>query len=133
MFLPGAGGIFGGLGRLLKRPVPLRQRVCHEFSHAEFTETEFTPLPSEPLPEWDGVAVPLEELLDQSEARIAARRASPQAATAGTPENASASAPHPGSTTTPAPDKEDDITFQPLRMPAPGPRRRRFGRRRSSC
>lgn len=73
---PRPGGIFGGLGRLLKRPRPLpRMRLTHEFTDSEFTENEFAFDGREPLPPWDGVAVPLEELLDASEARMAARRA----------------------------------------------------------
>lgn len=72
---PRPGGIFGGLGRLLKRPRPLpRMRLTHEFTDSEFTENEFAFDGREPLPPWDGVAVPLEELLDASEARMAARR-----------------------------------------------------------
>lgn len=73
---PRPGGIFGGLGRLLRRPraVP-RPRLPHEFSDSEFTENEFAFDGREPLPPWDGVAVPLEELLDACEARMAARRA----------------------------------------------------------
>lgn len=73
---PRPGGIFGGLGRLLKRPRLLpRMRLTHEFTDSEFTENEFAFDGRDPLPPWDGVAVPLEELLDASEARMAARRA----------------------------------------------------------
>lgn len=73
---PRPGSIFGGLGRLLRRPraVP-RPRLSHEFSDSEFTENEFAFDGRDPLPPWDGVAVPLEELLDACEARMAARRA----------------------------------------------------------
>ena len=77
---PRPGSIFGGLGRLFKRPRPLpRMRLTHEFTDSEFTENEFALDGREPLPEWDGVAVPLEALLDASEARMSraaeARRA----------------------------------------------------------
>lgn len=73
---PRPGGIFGGLGRLLRRPRAVaRPRLSHEFSDSEFTENEFAFDGREPLPPWDGVAVPLEELLDACEARMAARRA----------------------------------------------------------
>lgn len=73
---PRPGGIFGGLGRLLRRPRAVaRPRLSHEFSDSEFTDNEFALDGREPLPPWDGVAVPLEELLDASEARMAARRA----------------------------------------------------------
>lgn len=93
---PRPGGIFGGLGRLLKRPRPLpRMRLMHEFTDSEFTENEFAFDGREPLPPWDGVAVPLEELLDASEARMAARRAEEarQAADAkGCPADAAAAA-----------------------------------------
>lgn len=95
---PRPGGIFGGLGRLLRRPraVP-RPRLSHEFSDSEFTENEFAFDGREPLPPWDGVAVPLEELLDACETRMAARRAAEagdcppdalptEAPTAGAPE-----------------------------------------------
>ncbi|WP_300774634.1 hypothetical protein [uncultured Desulfovibrio sp.] len=83
---PRPGGIFGGLGRLLRRPraVP-RPRLSHEFSDSEFTENEFAFDGRDPLPPWDGVAVPLEELLDACEARMAARRA---AAAGGDPADA---------------------------------------------
>ena len=86
------GGIFAGLGRLLKRPAAIRPRVPHEFSDTEFSENEFALEASEPLPQWDGVAVPLEELLDQSEARMAARQKAQDANAAAT---ASARPPHP--------------------------------------
>lgn len=92
---PRPGGIFGGLGRLLRRPRGVaRPRLSHEFSDSEFTENEFAFDGREPLPPWDGVAVPLEELLDASEARMAARRAAEAGGPApeGTPPPAHADA-----------------------------------------
>lgn len=102
---PRPGGIFGGLGRLLRRPRALpRPRLSHEFSDSEFTENEFAFDGREPLPPWDGVAVPLEELLDACEARMAARRA----AAAGNDSS--------GELPTDAPEKTADAAVQAARQ-----------------
>lgn len=143
------GGIFAGLGRLLKRPAAIRPRVPHEFSDTEFSENEFALEASEPLPQWDGVAVPLEELLDQSEARMAARQkaqdanaaatasgttSSSDSGASGTPSLAPVASQPAGENTAPADGSpEAEAPFQPLHMPAPAVRRSLFGRRRSAC
>ena len=89
------------MGRLLRRPRAVaRPRLSHEFSDSEFTENEFAFDGREPLPPWDGVAVPLEELLDACEARMAARRtaeAAPAAPAAAAPAGGEkVTAPMPG-------------------------------------
>lgn len=144
------GGIFSGLGRLLRRPAAIRPRVPHEFSDTEFSENEFALEASEPLPQWDGVAVPLEELLDQSEARMAARRKAQggtaaasgtttssdpgEAQSSGTASRAPATCRPAGENVPPADGSpEAKAPFQPLRMPAPAVRRSLFGRRRPAC
>ena len=98
---PRPGGIFGGLGRLLRRPRAVaRPRLSHEFSDSEFTDNEFAFDGREPLPPWDGVAVPLEELLDACEARMAARRAAEDAPAA------PADAPSPAGAAAALPEKD---------------------------